>query len=133
MAIRDKWISCHPLPPQDNRDEESDAHALKSKRSVSFTSHEDFRRRQPPHYDVFSHPLPATTLDYSYQMVNGIVHVTKKIVIGDTAARSSDSILENEQACELDTSVLEERVFVVLSFEEFVKDFNYVSSSHLNY
>lgn len=148
MQIREKWISDHPPAPQDQRftryDSQHDIAAIPGikKRASSFErtgSGSEFRRRQPPDYDVFSRPIPPSSPLYSYTMVKGVTKILKRADEKSSAPISaltaqidsqSSSSSTNDLTTSLPTSSLPSEnaseVFTVYSFDEFVRDFNTV-------
>jgi len=137
MALRDKYINAHPHPPQDlitftleemncssknvsirqvdkvERMTESiqdlNIPRIDSKLEDNFT----YRRRSSPVYDIFSQPLPPKLTGYQFQMVRGVMLVLP--------ATQVDVQWDNVNPAESS--------FPVISFKDFVDDFNFVRKS----
>lgn len=110
MNIREKYLSLHPFPPQDI-DAECKMSQSASLESIGST----FRRRQPPEYDIFKHSLPPATTKYRYEFIDGLMRIFH-----------NDDDETNEQVNNKRENMVDS-VFPVYSFEEFVKDYNFVS------
>jgi hypothetical protein len=107
MNIRNKWISAHPFPPQDVDSFEDSCGSPPRKSSADYGG-DSFRRRSVPPYEIFDQSLPDSELTLKCKMIAGVMSVMK--------------VVDGESPSEQDTSL-----FPVLSFKEFVDDFNYVS------
>ena len=105
--LREKWISAHPIPPQD----------LTTFPERKLTEEfDEFRRRPEPHYDVFSDPLPGATDEYRVEAIGGITYVFK-----NNKSDEDDALPPSLGSNPKDS------VFHVGSFQEFVDDFHFVS------
>lgn len=116
IKLRQKWISAHPQPPQDNIVVE-----FTNRTSYDFGQPVDpkaLRRRADYEYDIFNRPVPQDTDMYTYSMVGGVVQVQEK-----ENNHHNDTDSSNSQS-DLNTS---KNRFSVLSFDEFVEDFVFVS------
>lgn len=120
MEIRQKWLSAHPFPPQDLEQFAKDAGSPPRKRSSdSAAPHDSFRRRSVPPYDIFDLPLPEPLVGLTYKMVEGVMSVRDGSVAVE-AAQAGDGV-------DSDDVNASPSLFPVLSYREFVDDFNYVS------
>jgi hypothetical protein len=109
MDIRQKWISQHPDPPQDEEIfdyggfSQTPSHVNVSSmmspkspgRKFAEGAHRpEFRRRSVPPYEVFDLPLPPTDTSLRFKMIDGVICVTaidpKKPLIHQS---STDSLL----------------------------------------
>lgn len=130
IELREKWISCHPYPPQDLDTDikkstvslaalDLSAHSnfsesgSSTKRKFSDLDLSTFRRRMPPEYNIFDGPLPPSTDKYSYDFQKGLIHIQYA---------GSHHPIEHEP-----NKI--PSIFSVYSFEEFVRDFTAVSQA----
>ena len=111
MELRNKYISAHPYPPQDLAPH-FEQHATLVTSSPSMKKGQ-FRRRQDPEYDVFSRRVADRLDGYTYRPENGIFGVYRTPTEGEVTANAEGS----------------PNMYPVTSFQEFVADFEYVSSS----
>ena len=167
MAIREKWMSHHPSPPQDLSDNCFDsfpsipptpARAISG--NAQTVAERQFRRRLVPPYEVFEKPVPEGATDLEFKMIRGVVMVRKVVtpVISEKkdgddtkgAVESNDYYLSSTD--EADSPVHRRRkasnasvtsntsatssvsdwtqsIFPVPSFEEFIKDFQFIRKS----
>ena len=109
LGLREKWMGLHPSPPQDVVDESLSEPAASPPNSPTRRTTFDlagvkvtYRRRRELEYEFFDSAIPSKTDEYSYKMVDGVVHV-----------------FETERNGE-------ERVFEVPDFSEYVKDYEYI-------
>ncbi len=110
MELRNKYISAHPHPPQDLAPH-FEQHATVV--APSPIKKGQFRRRQDPEYDVFSRRVADRLDGYTYRLENGVFCVYRTPTEGEVAASAPPP----------------ENMYPVTSFQEFVADFEYVSSS----
>jgi hypothetical protein len=77
LTLREKYISKHPIPPQDLDDlvPDNPISSPSLMRSITRNSTNDYRRRHAPNYDVFTCPLPPSTKNLKFSLVKGIVSV----------------------------------------------------------
>jgi hypothetical protein len=116
MEIREKWLSAHPFPPQDLEQFVKEGGSPPRKRSSdSSAPHDSFRRRSVPPYDIFDLPLPESLVGLTYKMVGGVMFVRD----GSLAVETGDGV-------DSDDVNASPSLFPVLSYREFVDDFNYV-------
>ncbi len=121
--IREKWLSAHPVPPQDLIDfsvECGSPPRKLSSDSSSSANNEMFRRRLDPPYEIFDQPLPSSISNYSYRMVAGVMHVSEVKETNSCGADAAEEVADKD---------LPPSVFPVISFKEFVDDFNFVSGT----
>ena len=114
LGLREKWMGLHPSPPQDVVDESLSEPAASPPNSPTRRTTFDlagvkvtYRRRRELEYEFFDSAIPSKTDEYSYKMVDGVVHV-----------------FETERNGE-------ERVFEVPDFSEYVKDYEYNTNTVL--
>lgn len=107
MDIRDKWISAHPVPPQDSSTFEEDSGSVAGLSSPPRKGNEkkkpdDFRRRANRPYVVFEQSLPTfnDTETLQFKLVHGVMSVIKN-----------------------DSDDWDNSLYPVRSFEEFVADY----------
>jgi hypothetical protein len=135
IELREKWMSCHPYPPQDldsdikkstmslagldisaHGGNQSDAGSVK--RKFSDLDPSTFRRRMPPEYNIFDAPLPPSTDKYRYEFQAGLIHIHHAAA---SASGSSQSIKSEPNKIA--------SIFPVYTFDEFVRDFTTVNLS----
>lgn len=118
VKLREKWISAHPVPPQDLT-------KFPDRSPTELEQFDEFRRRPEPPYDVFSEPLPGATSEYRLVKIGGIIYVFPN---NNGSQKSSSLIHQSEGDAQ---SPVEERpkdsLYPVGSFQEFVDDFHFVS------
>lgn len=124
MEIREKWLSAHPPPPQD----EMTADMATPKRG-------NLRRRPAPVYEIFEKPVPRFKIDMECQLVRGVMKV-RDLTLPRKDSDYSLSLLPGDQPSpELaDYRKLNQDewdaltgLFPVLTFQDFVNDFNTVN------
>lgn len=76
MDVRNKWIGAHPYPPQD-LENAFPSEPSSPERPVTRKGKPElnFRRRDPPTYEVFGTPLPHSLHNLHFKMVKGVVMV----------------------------------------------------------
>ena len=151
VLLREKYISAHPSPPQDqlppfrNQLRESGVTSPKRDRHPN-----DFRRRAVPPYDVWSEPVPGKwerADDVDFCTVQGVMHVIPKrqdgsddngpaeeqgtrsaphegVDFSSVDAGSTPRVLRKEAvAPKGSSSTLSASLFPVIPFDEFLLDY----------
>lgn len=151
MEVRNKWIGAHPFPPQDGEnafpsEPSSPERPVTRKGKVEL----NFRRRDPPTYEVFGTPLPHSINHLHFKMVKGVVMVQTMNTADGTQTSplglslTSDDVDNTAQALsksmsmsadEIDHSQLpglaedndgldwSKSIYPVYDFKEYVKDY----------
>lgn len=90
MEVRTKWLGAHPSPPQDHENA-FPAEPSSPDRPVTRKGKTElnFRRRDPPTYEVFGTPLPHTVHNLHFKMVKGVVMVHNSSPTDDLQQASS--------------------------------------------
>jgi hypothetical protein len=134
LALRKKWMSQHPVPPQDlvvEFDGECSGTGsvdpgtpLRKKKEGDVVKPHDYRRRFVPGYDVFARTLPAKyEKAVKFVMVDGVYTVLLSTGAEQEQPGGPNAVITSPR---IDVN---DNLFPVLSFAEFLDDFKYVSST----
>ena len=130
--LREKYISAHPEPPQDNMPS-PEFKTVMSTPSSPIKSVKNgkthYRRRLDPEYDVFSRPVPVPLSGISYRMIKGVFNLYRSSTLPAEPTLldlSSTAKFDKNLSDEVKERVVETQLYSYVSFEEFVSDFEYL-------
>lgn len=107
LLLREKYISVHPQPPQDEITFELQRAPLPGILSPSRIQNKnkqnEFRRRAIPPYNVFDHPIPPSHPEYKFRMVEGVFKL-HKIDLSNSQQLEEDSTPGLSLSCSIDES-----------------------------
>lgn len=125
--IREKWLSNHPYPPQDNIKtfEISEMYFPQPTSTIPNDNvHPDsFRRRLVPKYNIFEGKIfgPINNKTIKFKMSDGII-----CLFESNEDQNFDNFIEqdNELLSKVDSSI--KNLYPVRSYKEFVADYNFI-------
>ena len=123
MELRKKWISDHPVPPQDRdtttptESSSSPSSPLRRAELAKVDPKRAFRRRGELVYDIHKIPPLCRTKRWVFKMERGVYRVFD---------RGQDEFLGEEEGNTSSTTTTLKEVFGVRSFDEFVRDYTIV-------
>lgn len=129
MKLREKYISMHPIPPQDIVPNHELCSVLSTPLSPvrpSKPGKAHFRRRLDPEYDVFSRPVPCAMPDISYSMEDGVFNVYRTVTQPPIPPEFDLNSSVPPDATVTEGAVTKEKLFQYVGFKEFVADFDYL-------
>jgi len=136
IFLRNKWLTQHPVPPQDSMFYSTVVTSPLSSPGKSAGKKNVFRRRIPPVYDIFDQSLPTTDTNLRHRMVRGVMVVTladANDVAGDLSlSLNEDGTLTNPTHTHGLKYHSEKSLYLVLSFYEFIKDYRRVTKTLLS-
>jgi hypothetical protein len=144
MEVRNKWIGAHPFPPQDENNFASEPSSPERPAGRKGKIENNYRRREPPTYEIFGVPLPHSIHHLRFKTIAGVVHVQNAPQFGNQATAGSPvgMTLTTDSADEVDrqerqqdgAEVAEDdgidwsrSIYPVYSYKEYVQDYTYVS------
>lgn len=126
MKLRKKYLSAHPVAPQDTVPSVELKSVLATPtspvRSVK-NGKAHFRRRLDPEYDIFSRPVPCALEGLSYSMIDGVFNVYREVSQPAMPAAYKLDSPETDPAIPPST---QENLYGIVPFQEFVEDFDFL-------